>query len=80
MNLDSKNTIIFLSAVLIILIGFSYFLFLNNQAGKLTVDQQTTQLNTVSSYDDTDSIEKELKNTDFTNIDKEMNDIESQLE
>ena len=79
-----KNFIIFLAAILVV--GFAYMaLTLAQQSFKtkrtLTVaEKEIQQINEQSTSDELEDIEKDLLETDLIDIDKELQDIERELE
>lgn len=75
MTIHPKNMILFLAAVAIIFLGISVYLL--NQ-GKSSVTQESYTQN-LSTSNDSETLEKEINETDFTNIDREMDDIEQEL-
>ncbi len=78
MKIEPKNTIIFLSGVLIMLLGVGFYLFKHNTSSP-PVPEDVRVLLEISSSDELTVIEQELGDTDFTDLDKELLDIEREL-
>lgn len=79
-----KNFIIFLSAILVV--GFAYMaLTLTQQSLKTkrtlsVAEKEILQIKEQSTSDELEDIEKDLIETDLIDIDKELQDIERELE
>lgn len=67
-----------LAGALVIILGLTgYFLYAQSQ--KASQDPQSIKLEQQSDSDETDSIEKDLNETDFQNIDEESTSIETEI-
>lgn len=79
MKIAPKNMILFLSAVVLIMMGVSVYLLNKNQAQEAR-DLETKKIQAISPSSDSEVIEKEVNDTDFSDVDSEMNDLELELE
>lgn len=79
MKIDSKNTILFLSVVVLIMIGVSVFL-LNKNGEADEQNMEAKKIQSVSPSNETEVMEQEVNGTDFSQIDSEMNQMEVELE
>ncbi len=75
-----KNFIILLAAILIVGLGF-FAINTSKKGVKLPSesDKEIKQIQTQSKSDNLEDIEKDLQNTDLNNIDKELSDIEKEI-
>ena len=75
-----KNTFLLLAGTAVILLGLvSYFFSTQNPVRQAYVDNQTVKLETLSNSSDSDSIEKDLNDTDLNSLDTELDDIDKEL-
>lgn len=79
MKIHPKNTILFLAAVALIFMGVSVYLLDKNQKADLAAIE-SKKMQTLSPSSDTEILESEVNNTDFSEIDSEMNQMEGELE
>lgn len=80
--MTSKNSLMILAAALVVALGLiGYFLYFQSReiSQNQTTDPQSVELEKQSNSDETDSIEKDLNDTNLTNIDKESVSIEQEL-
>ncbi len=80
--MNSKNVLMILSGTLVVVLGLiGYILYSQSKTPtkKQTTDVQAVQLEQQSDSDTTDSIEKDLNDTDLTNIDKESTSIQAEI-
>ena len=79
-----RNFIIFLAGILVVALGLmAMTLVLQNQIGTSmpeTYQQEIQKVQTQSESDNIDAIEKDLMETDLNDLDKELQDIESELQ
>ncbi len=77
MKISKNNFILILTAAAIIFIGiFAYFL----NSSDLTFKQEVAKLKTQSTGSEVGSIEQDILDTDLSNLDKELTDIEKEIE
>ncbi len=76
-KINSKNFLLILLAASLILGGIWYFLL--KEGAPLVTPADITKLYNQSESDDTSAIEKDLEETDLTNLDAELTDIEDEL-
>jgi len=79
--LPKKYTILFVATVLSVLIGImAYSLWAKpNPQPPTQYEQELSQIQTQSTSDETAAIETDLQDTDLTALDKELQDIEAEL-
>jgi hypothetical protein len=82
--LSKKNIILFLSALLVFLFGYlalRYKPSLNTKQAPVTTssDEKVEMIRSQSESDSTDQIEKDLLNTDVSNIDEDLQSIETEI-
>lgn len=75
----NNNFIIILAAFLIIALGVMGYVIFNQGQTQDLVDKATVSLGRQSSSDETDEIERDLKNTQLDNLDQELDSIEQEL-
>ncbi len=74
-----KNTIIILAATSIIFIAIGFLLTNRESAEKMRVESEIRQMESQSSSDEVGAIEKDLDDTDLSDLDRELQDIEAEL-
>lgn len=74
--MKTNNLIMWLAGFLVIALGIMAYLTYGKSA---PVDVQTTTLSKQSSSDELDTIESDVEATEFDNLDKELIDIENEL-
>jgi len=73
--------VLILAAILLIVLGvFSYLLSSGKLVSTVPFETDIKETETMSESEDTDAIEADLVNTDLSDIDKELGDIEAELE
>jgi predicted Holliday junction resolvase-like endonuclease len=76
---SKKNFIILLAAVLVVAFGMMS-MFLNKKSiQKKQVTQQEEIQKPMSTSDSTEAIEKDIDNTDIENVDKDLLNLETEL-
>lgn len=75
----NKNLLIILAAAVILISAGVYYLSQVNQGAIVDSDRDFREITTQSSSDETEEIEKDLDETDFEDLDKELPDIETEL-
>ena len=79
--MKKKNTILILAAILVILLGATaYWLSTSDYGENLVFTRELKQIEKQSSSDEVEAIEKDLLETDLSGIDKELKDIEAELD
>ncbi|MFZ5365704.1 MAG: hypothetical protein ACOZBZ_00240 [Patescibacteria group bacterium] len=78
MKLKKENSFLILLAAAILLIGM-VGIYLSKKPPARVKDTQTQKLQIQQKSDETSSIEQDLKATDFSGLDKELEDIEAEL-
>ena len=76
MNLKSKNSLLILALLAVIVLGIAGYLL---STKSLEVIPEMIRLNSQSSSDEVDAIEKDLEETDFASLDAELTDIVTEL-
>ncbi|MBI4153392.1 hypothetical protein HY503_00110 [Candidatus Woesebacteria bacterium] len=76
MNLKSKNSLLILALLALIILASAGYLLSKKS---LEISPEITRLNSQSSSDEVDAIEKDLEETDFNDLDAELTDIEAEL-
>lgn len=78
---SKKNFILILSATLVFLVIVALWIYLKNPAitKELTYKKEVQDLKTQSTSNTVESIEKDLSETDLSDIDKELTDIDMEL-
>ena len=77
---DKSNFIIILTVAIVIAIVAIFFVrFKPKDKGQKLIEPDTQRLQTQSSSDEITSIERDLIDTDFSELDKELQDIEYEL-
>lgn len=76
-KVNSKNFLLILLTATLILGGIWYFLLKDKEP--LVTPSDITKLSSQSPSDETSAIEKDLEETDLTNLDTELTDIEAEL-
>ena len=74
--MKTNNLIMWLAGFLVVALGIMAYLTYGKSA---PVDVQTTTLSKQSSSDELDTIESDVEATEFDNLDKELIDIENEL-
>ena len=76
-----KYTMLFLAAVVFILMGIMASLLIPKPKPQQPTqyEKELSQIQTQSTSDETDAIEKDLNETDLSGLDKELQDIETEL-
>lgn len=82
--ISKKNFFIILAGFVVIVLSIAVIsaarkVKKTKEPSPTTFEQEIRQLQTQSISDETNDIEKDLKETDFSNIDKELQDIEDQF-
>jgi len=77
---DDKNFLGILSAVLIIIFAITIYLSKLYKSDALDYEKSLRDLTKQSESTEVESIEKDLNNTDLTDLDKELADIEKELD
>lgn len=77
-NLKSKNSLLILAAILVVLLAGTGYYLSKNKPLEIT-PRDVTKLTTQSSSDDVDAIEKDLNQTDLADLDAELTDIEAEF-
>lgn len=77
--MSNKNTILVLAAVSVILIAITLLLSKRESVEKVRFDSEIKQIETQSSSDEIGAIEKDLEDTDLSDLDRELQDIEAEL-
>lgn len=77
--MKSNSFLLTLAAFLVVALGIMGYMIYNQDPISNKVDVQTVTLNKQSPSDETDAIEKDLNNTDLDSIDKEVGDIDKEL-
>mgnify|MGYP001578377416 CR=1 FL=1 len=76
MNLKSKNSLLILALLAVVVLGGAGYLLSKKS---LQISPDIVRLNSQSSSDDVDAIEKDVEETDLTDLDAELTDIEAEL-
>lgn len=80
---NKKNTIIVLASLLVVALAVMALSARNKKPVVLTADQklqkEVQQIKTQSNSDDVNSIQKDIDQTDLSNSDKELQNIDSEL-
>ena len=76
MNLKSKNSLLILALLAVVVLGAAGYL-LSKQS--LEISPEIIRLNSQSSSDEVGAIEKDVEETDFASLDAELTDIEAEL-
>ena len=79
---SKKNFIITLAAILVIAMGMMAIVMTIQQlkTAPSAYDASIEKMETQSTSDNLNDIEKDLNETDFSDLDKELDDIEKELE
>ena len=76
-----KSLIVVLAAALIIILGgLAYLLSSGKLISSIPFEREVAQYETMSASDELDAIETDLNNTELENLDKELVDIQAELE
>jgi hypothetical protein len=76
-----KTLIVVLAAALIIILGgLAYLLSSGKLTSSIPFEREVAQYETMSESDELDAIETDLNNTELQNLDKELVDIQAELE
>lgn len=76
----NKNLLIILAAAVILLSAWVYYMSQVNQSTVSDSEREFRAVTQQSASDETEAIEKDLNETDFEDLDKELTDIEAELE
>jgi len=82
--IPKKHTLLFLAALLVVLLGImAYVIRQQNLARRFLqpseFDKELSQIQEQSESDDVDAIEEDIGETDLEDADKELQDIEREL-
>jgi hypothetical protein len=79
---DKKNSLIIFAGAMVVLTGFIAMSLIQkpSPAQPTQFDREIKQIETQSDSDEISAIEKDLMQTDLNNLDKELEDIENELE
>ena len=77
MKIDNKNFLLILAAATIIFLSITAFYLGNSDT---TFKQEIIKLQNQSTSSEIDTIEEDLLDTDLTGLDKELSDIEKEIE
>ena len=77
MKVTKNNFLLILVVATIIFLGISAYFFSNSDT---TFRQDIAKLKTQSSSNEVESIEQDILGTDLTDLDKELSDIEKEIE
>ena len=77
--MTKKNTILSLAAVSVVIIAGALILTERKSLKEIRFDNEIKQIETQSSSDEIEAIENDLENTDFSDLDRELQDIELEL-
>ena len=78
---SNKNTLIVLAAILVVGLGMMMLSLIQKPASQAeTFNQEIQMIETQSESTEIEAIEKDLLETDFSNLDQELNEIEKELE
>jgi len=77
--MNKKNTILVLAAALIFFATIAYWLSSSKYAENLIFSREIKQIQGQSTSDEIGAIEKDLQETNLSDIDKELEDIEAEL-
>lgn len=77
--MNKKNTILTL-ALTVVFFGVIAYLLTTGGLSLSSFDREINKIKTQSSSDEIEAIEKDLQETDLSDIDKELGDIERELE
>lgn len=77
--MNKKNTILVLAVALIFFVAVAYWLSTSGYAENLLFTREIKQAQKQSTSDEIEAIEKDLQETDLSDIDKELEDIEAEL-
>ncbi len=79
-QINDTNFLAIVSAVLIVVLAFTmYFTKIYNSEASV-YKRELLELNKQSESTEVESIEKDLDNTDLSNLDQELTDIEKELD
>lgn len=74
-----KNFLLLLAAVLVVAMGLMAMMLYQTPKAPVTYEQQLQQLQTQSQSDQVRDIERDLKESNFNDVDRELQDIETEL-
>lgn len=77
--MKTNNFMMLLAGFLVVALGIMGYVIYNQNKVLESLDKETLMLNTQSTSDDTTEIEEDLDNTDLDDLDKELIDIEAEL-
>ncbi|MDP3917737.1 MAG: hypothetical protein Q8Q30_01000 [Candidatus Woesebacteria bacterium] len=77
--MKSKLVISLLAILVIVLAVFGYLMSSKELVSPKTFEREITKVETVSELDTVEDIEKDLTETDLTNLDAELDQIEAQI-
>lgn len=77
--MKNRGIIALLAILIIVLSFFAYLMSSKNLISPKTFEREITKIETVSEPDTVDAIEKDLKETDITNLDAELDQIEADI-
>lgn len=81
MKLTEKKFLFILAAILVVAMGFmAITLGSKSEKTDTGIEEELTEINKQSQSDEISAIESDLNGTDLSNIDKELQDIENELE
>ena len=79
MIIKSNNFLTVLAAFLVIALGVMGYVIYSQDQTLRSLDKQTFTLSKQSNSDETSQIEEDIEDTDFSGLDKEVVDIESEI-
>lgn len=77
--MNKKNTILVLAAALIFFTAVAYWLWSSKYVENLIFSGEIKQIQKQSTSDEVEAIEKDLQETGLSDVDKELEDIEAEL-
>jgi len=78
---SQKNTLIALAAIMVVVMGIIAILTIRKPSKAPTAfEREVSQITTQSNSDEVSAIEKDLAETDLDDLDKELKEIEAELE
>jgi Tfp pilus assembly protein PilO len=77
--MKNNNFMMLLAGFLVVALGIMGYVIYNQNKVLESLDRETLKLNTQSSSDDTAEIQNDLEDTNLNDLDKELIDIEAEL-
>jgi hypothetical protein len=79
--IPKKQWLLFLAALVLVMMGImAYVITIKKSEKEATFEQQISEMKEQSNSDNLNDIEEDVDNTDFSDVDKELNLIEKELE